>query len=108
MIKHGYCPTCGSFTAESSYVNLSSLRSERQDYLTDAELAQVVRDALNQEGVDLSSVEIRVLNSVVTLLGTVPDRQQKRMAAEGAFSVPAVLDVNNQLVIAQAAEQRQR
>lgn len=108
MIKHGYCPTCGSYTAESSYVDPSSLRDERLDYQTDAELARMVREALDEEGVDLSGVEIRVLNSVVTLLGTVPNRQDKRMAAEAAFSVPAVIDVNNQLVIARAPERQQR
>jgi len=107
MIKHGYCPTCGSYTAESSFVDPVSLREERLDYLTDAELVQVVREALDEEGVDLRGVEIRVLNSVVTLLGTVPGRQDKRMAAEAAFSVPAVLDVNNQLVIARAPERQE-
>lgn len=107
MIKHGYCPTCGSYTAESSFVDPASLRDERLDYITDAELVQVVREALDEEGVDLRGVEIRVLNSVVTLLGTVPGRQDKRMAAEAAYSVPAVLDVNNQLVIAHAPERQQ-
>ncbi|MNR91751.1 BON domain protein [compost metagenome] len=108
MIKHGYCPTCGNYTAESSYVDPSSLREERLDYQTDAELARVVRDALDEEGVELGGVEIRVLNSVVTLLGAVPSRQDKRMAAEAAFSVPAVIDVNNQLVIARAPERQPR
>lgn len=104
MIKHGYCPTCGSYTAESSFVDPASLRSERVDYLTDAELGAVVREALDEEGVDLTHVEIRVLNGVVTLLGTVPSRQHKRMAAEAAYAVPAVIDVNNQLTIARPQE----
>lgn len=108
MIKHGYCPTCGSYTAESSYVDPSSLRNERLDYPTDAELAAVVRAALAQEGVELGDVEIRVLNSVVTLLGTVPDRQDKRMAAEAAYAVPAVMDVNNQLRIVSARARQAR
>lgn len=108
MIKHGYCPTCGSYTAESSYVDPSSLRDERLDYQTDAELARVVREAMDEEGVELGGVEIRVLNSVVSLLGTVPSRQDKRMAAEAAFSVPAVIDVNNQLMIARTPERQQR
>jgi hypothetical protein len=107
MIKHGYCPTCGSYTAESSYVDLSSLRNERADYQTDEELAGLVRDALTEEGVDLSGMEIRVLNAVVTLLGKVPNRQGKRMAAEAAYSVPAVIDVNNQLVIERAPQHQQ-
>ncbi len=107
MIKHGYCPTCGSYTAESSYVDPSSLRDERVDYRTDEELAGLVRDAMAEEGVDLNGLEIRVLNGVVTLLGTVPDRQDKRMAAEASFSVPAVIDVNNQLVIAKSTQPQQ-
>lgn len=106
MIKHGYCPTCGSFTAESSYVDPSSLRGTREDYRTDEELAGLVREALAGEGVELGGLEIRVLNSVVTLIGTVPSRQQKRMAAEAAYAVAAVLDVNNVLQIAQAAERQ--
>lgn len=108
MIKHGYCPTCGSYTAESSYVDPGSLRQERLDYPTDAELAGLVRAAMKQEGVELSGVEIRVLNSVVTILGTVPDRQNKRMAAEAAYSVPAVMDVSNQLVIMPARARNAR
>ncbi len=108
MIKHGYCPTCGSFTAESSNVDPARLRDERLDYQTDAELAALVRAAMEEEGVALSSLEIRVLNGVATLLGTVPSRQDKRMAAEAAFSVPAVIDVNNQLTIARASEPQAR
>ncbi len=107
MIKHGYCPTCGSYTAESSYVDPASLRRERLDYQTDAELAELVRDAMAEEGVDLRGVEIRVMNGVVTLTGTVPDRQDKRMAAEAAYSVPPVIDVNNQLLIAHAPARQQ-
>jgi osmotically-inducible protein OsmY len=89
-------------------VDPATLRGERLGYETDAELAERVHEALEEEGVELGGLEIRVLNSVVTLLGTVPDRQNKRMAAEAAYSVPAVLDVNNQLTIAKVPERGSR
>lgn len=103
MIKHGYCATCGAFTAEASYVDGLDERTERLDFVTDDELAQVVRDALQgQGGLDLAGVSITVLNQVVTLSGRVPSKDQKRLAANIAYEVPAVLDVHNVLAIAPA------
>lgn len=100
MIKHGYCATCGAFTAEASYVDGLDERDERLDFVTDDELAQVVRDALQGQGsLDLSGVSITVLNQVVTLSGNVSGKDQKRLAGDIAYEVPAVLDVHNVLAI---------
>ncbi len=108
MIKHGYCPTCGTFTAESSYVDGSDLRTEREDFLTDEEIAVEVRERLAaQHATHFKQVQVTVLNSVVTLLGEVPNKQHKRRAAEIAFDLPAVMDVHNLLKLAEPAPQKQ-
>jgi hypothetical protein len=48
-------------------------------------------------------MEVRVLNGEVTLVGSVRQRQDKRMAEDIAESVPGVRDVQNQLRVSQSA-----
>lgn len=48
---------------------------------------------------DPSDLEVEVRNGVVTLVGTVSDRQQKRRAEDLADAVSGVRDVENQLTI---------
>lgn len=108
MIKHGYCPTCGTFTAESSYVAGSDIRDEREDYLTDEEIAVEVKERLAAaDPTHFKQVQVTVLNSVVTLLGEVPNKQHKRRAAEVAFDLPAVMDVHNLLKLTEPVPQQQ-
>lgn len=47
--------------------------------------------------IDASDVDITVAEGVVTLTGTVPDRQMKRMCEDEIEHLPGVKDVNNQL-----------
>ena len=47
--------------------------------------------------IDASDVDITVAEGVVTLTGTVPDRQMKRMCEDEIENLPGVKDVNNQL-----------
>jgi osmotically-inducible protein OsmY len=47
--------------------------------------------------IDASDVDITVAEGVVTLTGTVPDRQMKRMCEDEIENMPGVKDVNNQL-----------
>lgn len=107
MIKHGYCPTCGTFTAESSYVAGSDLRDEREDYLTDEEIAVEVRERLAvADGTHFKQVQVTVLNAVVTLLGAVPNKEHKKRAAAIAFDLPAVMDVHNLLKLTESVPQK--
>lgn len=106
MIKHGYCPTCGTYTAESSYVGGLDIRREREDSLTDEEIAVEVRERLAAaDATHLKQVQVTVLNAVVTLVGEVPNKQHKKRAAELTFDLPAVMDVHNLLTLTEPAPQ---
>lgn len=101
MIKHGFCPTCGSFTAAASYIDSMSNRNERLDFQTDEEIAEEVRQAIAGQGtIDLAKISVTVLNGIVTLGGEVPDKELKRLVADVAYDVPSVLDVHNLLTLA--------
>lgn len=103
MIKHGFCPTCGSFTAAASYIDGLDNRTERLDFQTDEEIAEQVRQAIAGQGaIDLSKIGVTLLNGVVTLSGEVPDKELKKLAADLAYDVPSVIDVHNLLTIAGA------
>lgn len=107
MIKHGYCPTCGTYTAESSYVAGSDIRDERADFLTDEEIAVEVQERLRAtDAGHFGQVQVTVLNGVVTLLGEVPNKAHKRRAAELAFDLAAVLDVHNLLKLQEGVPQQ--
>jgi hypothetical protein len=65
-----------------------------------------IREDVNEEltrhpDVDASEVEVAVVNSEVTLTGTVDGRHEKREAEECAWRVTGVRDVHNQLRIKQ-------
>jgi osmotically-inducible protein OsmY len=67
-----------------------------------------IREEVNEEltrnpEVDASDVEVAVLNSEITLTGTVDSRYEKREAEECSWRVPGVKDVHNQLRIRQGA-----
>ncbi|MNL67060.1 periplasmic protein [compost metagenome] len=103
MIKHGFCPTCGSFTAAASYIDGVDNRVERLDFQTDEEIAQQVREAIAGQGaIALDKLSVTVLNGVVTLSGQVDSKELKRLTAELAYDVPSVIDVHNLLSIAGA------
>lgn len=107
MIKHGYCPTCGTFTAESSYVDGLDIRSERPDAMTDEEIAIAVRERLAAaDATHFGPIRVTVLNAVVTLTGEVPNKGHKQRAAGLAFDLPAVMDVHNHLALAEQAPQK--
>lgn len=107
MIKHGYCPTCGTFTAESSYVDGLDVRSERADSMTDEEIALEVRERMGAaDSTHFRQVRVTVLNAVVTLTGEVPNKGHKKLAAALAFDLPAVMDVHNHLAITEPAPQK--
>lgn len=97
MIKHGFCASCGAYTAAHSYVEGTALRAERPDEATDEELLEQLQEALGTLGVDLSGVRLTVLNGAVTLRGEVATKREKQVLADVAYALPAVLDVHNHL-----------
>lgn len=56
--------------------------------------------------IDASEVEVNVQDGVVTFSGSVSDRQAKRLAEDIAESVRGVTDVQNELRVARAEQNR--
>lgn len=69
---------------------------------TERRLQEDVEDRLtNHDWLDASGIQVQVSGDEVTLSGTVRSRQDKRLAEDIAESVPGIIDVHNQLRIAQ-------
>jgi osmotically-inducible protein OsmY len=65
---------------------------------SDARIGEDVSDRLSDDSwVDASDIEVQVMSAIVTLEGTVPDRDQKRRAEDIAADVSGVQDVTNHL-----------
>ena len=74
------------------------------DTRTDREIAEEIVAAMDRSArVDSATVEIRVENRVVTLSGTVPNRDACLAARDTAVFTRGVIDVHNQLVIGGAS-----
>src|SRR6187397_2179663 len=63
---------------------------------------------MENDELDASEIEVMVVEGVVTLTGTVPDRQSKRLAEDIAESGSGVRDVMNQLKVDSEASTRGR
>lgn len=84
-------------------------QQDRQDYTgvgpqgytrSDERIFEDVCYRLTQAGmIDASQMEVHVHDGVVTLSGTVDDRDQRRMAEDIAYDVSGVFDVDDQLKI---------
>lgn len=65
---------------------------------SDERLEEQINDRLTHHpGIDATHVVVRVEDGVVTLLGSIESRRQKRLAADAAGSVRGVRDVNNSI-----------
>jgi hypothetical protein len=72
---------------------------------SDARIGEDVSDRLTDDSwVDAADVEVHVTSAVVTLEGTVPDRDQKRRAEDIAADVSGVHDVTNHLRVRRNGE----
>lgn len=72
---------------------------------SDARIGEDVSDRLTDDSwVDASDIEVHVTSAVVTLEGTVPDRDQKRRAEDIAVDVSGVDDVTNHLRVRRNGE----
>lgn len=71
---------------------------------TDELIAEDVIAALNKNPlVNADSIEVRVENAIVTLVGRVCSPQEKDAAVEEASRIPGVTAVKDKLVVGQAA-----
>jgi hypothetical protein len=99
----------------SSYQGLLSQQFRQTGLPTDAEIEEIINDALDQHpAIPLDAdIEIKTDGGQVVLSGTVPDKRIKRAAGEIAWWIPGVTDVNNTIVVsgrrqAQASRRRRR
>jgi hypothetical protein len=75
-------------------------RGPRNYQRSDARILEDVSEELfRNPDIDASDIEVAVESAVVTLLGTVEDREQKRLAEDLAERSAGVRDVNNQLKV---------
>lgn len=104
MIRHGYCPTCGSFSAHASYIPPDAEMGEREK--TDEEIARLVHETISHEpGLDWRAVQVTVLNSIVTLTGHVKTKRQKQRVAELVLGLDDVIDVFSHLALVKSQPQ---
>ncbi len=68
----------------------------------DSKITEDVCEALYRHtGVDASFIEVNTLAGVVTLKGTVPSREQKRLAEEAVEHIGGVIEVRNEISLRQ-------
>lgn len=66
----------------------------------DERIYEEVCERLTRHGqVDAGQIQVRVNNGEVTLVGSIADRRQKRLAEDAIESVAGVVDIHNQLQI---------
>jgi hyperosmotically inducible periplasmic protein len=68
----------------------------------DRKIEDAATSSYNFRTVLNGSVTVKATDGVVTLTGTVPDKDDKALAADTVSNLPAVTSVNNQIVVAQA------
>lgn len=106
----GYGPTTGIYGAEPGAWRVEEGpfrgRGPRGYQRSDERIHEDVCERLTQHGrVDASNIDVRVENGEVTLVGTVDDRQMKRLAEDLAENVSGVKQVHNQIRIGAASQQ---
>jgi osmotically-inducible protein OsmY len=75
-------------------------RGPRGYQRSDERIREDVCERLTEHGqLDASDIEVKVENAEVTLVGTVNNRQAKRMADDTVESIPWVKQVHNQLLV---------
>ena len=75
---------------------------------SDDRVKEDVSEALSRDGdLDASEIEVSVASGEVTLAGTVPDRESKRLAEDLAEEIPGVKQVQNRLRIENGPQGRE-
>lgn len=75
---------------------------------TDERIREDVHDRLSEGWIDATEIEVDVKSGEVTLKGTVTDRSSKVMAEDLVEHVTGVVDVHNQLRVANPAKAEKR
>jgi hypothetical protein len=110
MIKHGYSPTAGDFTAVSSFVEPPFNRAERCDYKTDDEVTLEGLDLLMDADLPINGLHIATNNGVIRVMGRVPhkgvDREIETLlrSIRGAIDVIVDIRVDESLAVTEKAE----
>ncbi len=74
---------------------------------SDERIREDVCECIHMQGhIDASDVEIKVENGIVTMTGTVPERQMKRMLERMVEGIRGVEDVHNELRLPKREEER--
>lgn len=88
----------------TSVNNKITVKSEPKESSDDWIALKVRSSLLYHRNVSLADIDVKVLNSVVTLTGTAENDAAKALAAEYAADIKGVAKVDNQLTIATEAE----
>ena len=72
---------------------------------SDQRLTEDLGEALMDEGIDCSNVEVQVKDGVVTITGEITDRSDKYRIEHVAAGMMGVQDVDNQLRVAKSSSQ---
>jgi len=78
----------------------------RADPETDRKIEDAARESYNFKAVLKKQVVVHAEEGVVTLNGTVHDRQQRTLAEETVRNLPGVVSVNNELEVASPEHER--
>ncbi len=84
------------FSSEKNFTGVAPRGYQRAD---ERILEEVSEALMKRRDVDPSDIELRVLEGIVSLFGTVPDRKMKKNAEKVAEKVYGVKDVHNFLTI---------
>lgn len=100
-VTHTY-PLAPSHVVEDTwYIPGPETGKGPKDYMaSDERIQEEICARLAQHGqVDARNIEVAVKNGVVTLTGSVPNREAKRLAERTAYFVSGVKDMHDQLTI---------
>ncbi|HZP58772.1 MAG TPA: BON domain-containing protein [Opitutaceae bacterium] len=73
------------------------------NYETDRKIEDAAKASYNYHAILQDRVKVKAQDGVVTLTGTVPDKNQKTLAEDTVSDLPGVVDVNNQIKVESSA-----
>lgn len=98
--RHGWSRAFDGGSRAGSGAGLHAGKGPKNYRRSDERIFEEVCERLMQHPeIDASDIEVRVAAGEVTLSGTVPDRQTKRLAEDVLEGVPGLNDISNELRI---------
>ena len=76
------------------------------NYETDRKIEDAAKASYNYHAILQDHVKVKAKDGVVTLTGTVPDKNQKTLAEDTVTSLPGVVDVNDQIHVESPAPEQ--